>query len=73
MHKRHHNIYFILGLGSLFKFVSLIDIILQQNFGRKKTILKQYLQYLYKVKFLQIFASFGSQRRALEDLITEKH
>ena len=34
-------------------------------------MLKQYLQYLYKIKFSQTFANFGSQRRALEDLIVE--
>ena len=36
-------------------------------------MLKQYLQYLYKIKFSQTFANFGSQRRALEDLIVETH
>ena len=36
-------------------------------------ILKQYLQNLYKTKFSQTFENFGSQSRALEDLIAETH
>ena len=36
-------------------------------------MLKQYLQYLYKIKFSQTFANLGSQRRTLEDLIIETH
>ena len=40
---------------------------------RQIVILKQYLQYLYKIKFLKIFSNFGAQRRALEDLIVETY
>ena len=36
-------------------------------------ILKQYLQYLYKIKFSQTFENFRSQKRALEDVIVETH
>ena len=36
-------------------------------------MLKQYLQYLYKIKFSQTFENLGSQRRTLEDLIIETH
>ena len=40
---------------------------------RQIVILKQYLQYLYKIKFLKIFSNFRAQRRALEDLIVETY
>ena len=36
-------------------------------------MLKQYLQFLYKITFSQTFANFRFQRRALEDLIVETH
>ena len=48
-----------IGFKLAYKFTALIDIILQENFGTKKIILKQYLQYLYKIKVPQIFVSFG--------------
>ena len=34
-------------------------------------IWKHYLQYLYKIRFLQTFAKLESQRRAMEDVISD--
>ena len=72
--------YLNLGLGFLFKFTHKFTSLNCRNVTRKlwkqkkKTIiLKQYLQFLYKIKFSQPFANFGSQRRALEDPIVETH
>ena len=68
------------GLDYLFKvahkFTSLnchnITIKLWKQKGNNNTK-KQYLQFLYKIKFLQTFLNLGSQRRALEDLFVETH
>ena len=49
----------VIGLGFVFKFAhkftSLIDIILQLNFGRKKIILKKTKK---NKQYLQVFANF---------------
>ena len=36
-------------------------------------IIKQYLQYLYKIRFSQTFTNLGFQGRALGDLIAGTH